>query len=474
MTTIEANFRVRTVSSSAPSWIAQPGQIKSIATNSIYAARNPNIVLNSITQIYSQARSFYNPYYGSYGARVMFGGGHGGYVGNEVYVMQYGAETGQWLRLTDPYPAPLTFNQAAATGWYDPLLVDRTNGEFLVNGEAGVYFGYCPWSDHTRNKTIAVPGGTNNMGRMVLPCNQGYPGGGFDTTKTHIFDFGKEGGVPTYNKATAYWSRGGDLKDANPSAVYATSNDACWRETDLGRIGFIANSTSGYVLALVKILYYYYNGTTANPTAHWELGGTITGYRDNTGGLSASMGGDNGMGFIASRKLLLLQANSGQFGLGIYYHMVDLARPSPHPANVMIVAGPNPPLYSASGLQNGASVEYCPIDGYFYGLFCANSRPKNDLWRLKPQDPGINPKDPNITNAQLMAANWVWEEITDRMPTIEGWWDTHRQDTGVGLIFGYNRLQWSDSMECFTWDGGAGDPSTNQYGQALLINPIGV
>lgn len=472
MPTVDATFRIRANGPQSTSWIPQPGQIKSIATNGIYQARNTNIVLNSITQIYSQARSFYNPFFGQYGARCMWGGGHGGYMGNEMYVMPFGSETSAWFRQTDPYPITPEFN-VDGVSWRDPTKVDMTTGEFLVNGVAGQYFGFSIPSTHTRNATIAMPGGTNGMGRMLVPLHQAYPGGGFGWSTTHIYDFGKEP-TPTYNPAVQYWSRAGALNDVLTNPATITSGDAAWRQPSQQRVGFIYWNTAGRVLGLLRVLYFYYNGNGNNPAPHWELGGTIAGFTDTEAGFGAAVGGDNGMGYCEPRNMLLLQAYSNNFNLGIYFHMVDLARPSPHPAVKMNVVGPRPPLYSASGLQNGASVEYNPIDGYWYGLFCATSRPRNDLWRLRPQDPGISWKDPNITNAQLMAAPHVWEEITDRMPPIVGYWDALRGSPAVALIFGYNRMQFSESMGCFTWDGGAGDAASNNLGQTLLINPIGV
>lgn len=479
MTTVDATFRIRALdnSGSYPSWSAAPGEIKSIATNSIYSVRQTDFTLNSVTQLYSEARSFYNPYYGQYGARVMWGGGHGGYVGNEVYICPITGPTSQWVRLTKPFNAPLVFS-TPGVGWDDPSIVDKTTGEFLVAGVRGQYNGFCIPTDHTRNKTIALPGGTGGLGRMLVPCHQAYPGTGtYSWTTTHELDFGKEPYTnPTYNTSVGWWSATGDLKEAQATAAYATAGDACWPEHDLNRVGFIGWATGGTAITTRRVLYYNYNAAVGS---RWTDGGAIGNYRDAVTNASAAVGIDNGMGWHAGRKVLFVQAFSGNgnIGPGIRYHYINIGGGAPFATGPLNIVGPNPPIYGASGIQNAASIEWNPIDGYWYGLFCATTRPKNDLWRLKPQDPGISWSNPNVTTAQLLAAPHVWEEITDRMPTILGYWDANRQAANVSsaaLIFGYNRMQFSDALGCFTWDGGAGDPSGNTYGQVLLINPVGV
>ncbi len=130
--------------------------------------------------------------FGTKGGLVVFGGGHMGYFGNEVYVFDVG--TLKWQRVTDPVNNP-TCNQ--------------TEGE-LQDGS--------PCSAHTYDYVDYHPG-TNSFVELGSTSNHDVGGGG--SPRVHLFSF-----------TTKQWRRGARRADftdqTGASSAYDPTRDIFW------------------------------------------------------------------------------------------------------------------------------------------------------------------------------------------------------------------------------------------------------
>lgn len=131
--------------------------------------------------------------YGDAGGLVVFGGGHNGYFGNELYVFDIG--TLSWARATDPVDNPVC---------------NQTTGE-LQDGS--------PCSAHTYDYVDYHPG-TNSFVELGSASNHEAGGGG--SPRVHLFSFD-----------TNQWRAGDDTYDnflshTGASSAYDPTRDVFW------------------------------------------------------------------------------------------------------------------------------------------------------------------------------------------------------------------------------------------------------
>ena len=130
--------------------------------------------------------------YGELGGLVVFGGGHNGYFGNELYVFDVGTQT--WIRHTDPVENPVC---------------DQSLGE-LQDGS--------PCSAHTYDYVDYHPG-TNAFVELGSASNHEFGGGG--ASWVHLFSFDDD-----------QWRRGasdlGGYGGTGASSAYDPGRDVFW------------------------------------------------------------------------------------------------------------------------------------------------------------------------------------------------------------------------------------------------------
>lgn len=142
-----------TAAGTLPSWVPAAGQLAVLTqSNGGLSNRFRDIVAPYFEPFYSvkvindYSGAFKNPYWGSYGCTVFFGGGHAGTNDNMVAVAEYGASSITFKRVCDPTPwfgtgtdaVTRTANSIANAN----ALMDMRYMEALVDGKPGAPHSY--------------------------------------------------------------------------------------------------------------------------------------------------------------------------------------------------------------------------------------------------------------------------------------------------------------------------------------------
>lgn len=193
---------------SLPAWLPVGGAWASVALNKVNSTTvkgdfPPQFPASrDVRQLFSDfTGAVWNPYYGTYGAWLIMGGGHQQYLGNEVYAWE--ADTRQWKRLSNPtYPGRNSAGSSLASlgDWAafkePPFASDllSTYGEL----EAGV-----PASNHSRWHPCIIPpslGGGPRGSLLIAYLSSIHTSGNGGAHVAHAFDC-----------ATGKWSRVGTV-----------------------------------------------------------------------------------------------------------------------------------------------------------------------------------------------------------------------------------------------------------------------
>jgi hypothetical protein len=163
------------------SWVPTSGQRASVSLNtisSVYPVNAPDTRTRGSTSILSVwCSTTFVPWLGALGSILVFGGGHGDYLGNEVY--RYDLATRLWSRILDPFDIPVSYALGAqATSEDDgPFagngVADKLYGEYFTDdSKSAVVPGQlCP--PHTYANILAVPpdAAGNDNGWLVMMSN---------------------------------------------------------------------------------------------------------------------------------------------------------------------------------------------------------------------------------------------------------------------------------------------------------------
>jgi hypothetical protein len=187
-------------SSVLPAWVPSPGSIADVSLDTI-AAHNPcpggacatiNGVAGQSTGVEQQSGLFdwsgmvYASGLGTLGSLVMTGGGHNGYLGNEVYA--YDIANQHWSRLSDPWFMLFT----DASGNY----AGNEYGEYYADATATTTLQNQPCAAHAYDHQVYLPpnvGGAGSHGALITTRRSAIsPTGGSRSTQTHIFDLAKK------------------------------------------------------------------------------------------------------------------------------------------------------------------------------------------------------------------------------------------------------------------------------------------
>ena len=152
-----------------PSWVPAEGEVavlnqtNGLITNTFLSTNAPYYEAFYHSQIDAFSTTVVNPYFGTYGALLLFGGGHSANNDNSVTALELGQTSCTWKRLTDPSPifgGPGTvtndiksLNSQGATQFTSHR--DDTYGEFTIDHQ--------PCSEHSYS-TLDVIGPTEGGG----------------------------------------------------------------------------------------------------------------------------------------------------------------------------------------------------------------------------------------------------------------------------------------------------------------------
>lgn len=216
--------------SALPSWVPAAGTWAQVSLNTVNAAIKGDFPPRFLSSRSISAKcenysgAIWNPYLGTLGAWVFWGGGHSATdLGNEIYI--WSADTQLWSRVTDPtYPGSVAVSPNWVSGdvnsAYDEPL--RTYGELT----AGV-----PAASHSRwNPCILPPGnGIGASGAFAVPFQSAFHiGGNTQSAQAHIYDF-----------AAGTWSRKGNVDNTQIGGwtSCADTNGNLWRACHPGSPG---------------------------------------------------------------------------------------------------------------------------------------------------------------------------------------------------------------------------------------------
>lgn len=425
------------------------------------------VFLNYQSHIYDQAVPVYNPYAGQFGEVVYVGmGGHSGYDGNEAYRFllgdpNLGSQYNRFVRLTNPYPSdetnhPSTFYaNASIAGTYDvlPSGLDGPTSTGEWNFQSGGWYGHSTTTDHTRASSFAIPGGTGNQGRIVMPKWSNW----LSATGVvgHVFDCHKIENPTSQQVADTtipWWSRIG----FTPVHTYS---EATWYEPDTGLMGMMGRK-AGAINSL-----WHLDTNTLTWGAAEALSSAINVNDDRCGAYADLCSNGTRRGLV-----LFLDSISGTNIL----HAVDVTGSPPYNhqvlANVQYTGG-IPFQYCP-----GATPKYCPKDGNWYMLLddYTNSGPRlaaPQFWKLTPP---LDMRDASVTNTNLMVGQWTWTDVTNQLsqPIRDGTVNRSRVDGPIPSIGGwvYHSLWWVNSLSAFIFCNGWDNISSHTaYGPMHLI-----
>lgn len=133
--------------SGLPSWVPAVGQRANVSLNTVSDVY-PSITLRGSTRFSAILNSWvgtaFAPTLGAKGSIIFSGGGHGDYLGNEVY--RYDVATRLVTRIADPYPIPVS----PAIGYQAN---DPTDGNGTGSGVSDSTYGEY-WSDDTKSSVV--------------------------------------------------------------------------------------------------------------------------------------------------------------------------------------------------------------------------------------------------------------------------------------------------------------------------------
>lgn len=227
-----------------PAWLPEPGMRKNVSLNtieSVYPVNAPDTRTRGSKNVLDVWNSTtYVPSLGKYGSILAWGGGHGDYLGNEVY--RYDIETRVWSLFLAPFDIPISYHLGTQAN--DPADGNGT-GTGVSDGLYGEY-----WSDDTKSATVAgqkcpthtyanmewIPGPKvgNTNGWLVIVGNFNF--------QTHKVDL---------DNPSAGWSRFGVLLNSTGRTESLAQGCSIFDTTRNKLIGFpFANGPQTYCYAL--------------------------------------------------------------------------------------------------------------------------------------------------------------------------------------------------------------------------------
>lgn len=536
---VQKTFDITLVASSSD-WTPAAGQNVSIATNGIADVQDPpgSLTDSSLASgqqhwhCFDQSGMIWNPYYGANGAIMRWGGGHLGRKNNAVDACPI-EQDAVWRHLTKSYQNDDyrlirdATNKLVPNDWYD--ISGFFTGEFLQDGSAvgnnnygdyiptqwdvnSKWFGNSPATTHTRGNVIVVPGGTGGRGQMVVPFIHGnYAGEGF--RYAHIFDCGTEDwNALTLDPDKTWWRRGGRLPipttdgtvpNGLPTNGGMYQGAAVWFEPDQNRIGVMGTTFESAVSRTI-----FYLGTDAHPTNKWTY---FVGPRA-AGGVFPYMNADCGSCYVPHRRLLMWTQPPNNINGGatpgtngcVQFSMIDLsnptatfftpvqmkfANPQQGPMMPYTTAQASPANKEANDLV-GADPIYCEFDGALWMVWSSRHLPVCNppyelgdvtVWRLRPVSRDLKGTD---TNAQIMADNWEWTDMTNSItPRLEAQLlrfilapvnSGGTGGTSLGVLdYIYRGLAFIPSLNCFVFNRGSHGAASPFFGTVQLFRPSG-
>lgn len=148
-----ATERIGPVNSPLPTWVPAAGELVTLTTangklsNTFASQTSPYYhALHTIKTVNDYSTAFKNPYWGTYGAQVFWGGGHAGTNCNQVTVLEYGASACTFKRVSKPTP---WFGEGTDSGTKDSNGVGNANAflnftymESTIDGQPGAPHSY--------------------------------------------------------------------------------------------------------------------------------------------------------------------------------------------------------------------------------------------------------------------------------------------------------------------------------------------
>lgn len=185
-------------------WMPTAGQRTSVSLNTIsavYPVNAPDTRTRGSTAILESWNSTtYVPTLGSLGSIIAWGGGHGDYLGNEVY--RYDIATRLWSRILEPFDIPVSY--AIGTQSTDP-----NDGNGVGTGVSDLTRGEY-WSDDTKSSTVVGQKNATHTyacSAWVEPAAAGNTNGWF----VMVGNFNYQAHKIDLDNPSAGWSRFGPL-----------------------------------------------------------------------------------------------------------------------------------------------------------------------------------------------------------------------------------------------------------------------
>ena len=206
-----------------PSWVPLSGRMKRLTTANTFASVDPcpsdtctyNATYNGIGNdmvLRSFSGGIYNPYYSTYGAVVIHGGGHGNYGGNETYV--FNLDDLKFTRLDNPTNHPSLAVKSVPGNLWNLTYCEYIDGQ--------------PASSHTfDNLAIIPPGkGGGTKGSLLRAISQACGKESRTTGYSHIFNLAAPANRWSRFSTNAY---NGNKAPPTGACAYDSKRNCVWQ-----------------------------------------------------------------------------------------------------------------------------------------------------------------------------------------------------------------------------------------------------